>query len=66
VSATENVHAAVELMRLRRRHEDLYRRRERLQETVGHYPNAVNLQRLAALVAEQQVMESRIAELEAI
>jgi hypothetical protein len=65
VSTTENLHTAVELMRLRRRHEDLYRRRERLQETVGHYPNAVNMQRLAALVAEQHAMEQRIAELEA-
>lgn len=65
MSTTENLHTAVELMRLRRRHEDLYRRRERLQETVGHYPNAVNMQRLAALVAEQHAMEQRIAELEA-
>jgi hypothetical protein len=57
---------AVELMRLRRRHEDVYRRRERLQETVGHYPNAVNMQRLAALVAEQHAVELQIAQLEAV
>ena len=65
MSAPENFETAVELMRLRRQHEELDRRRERLQETVGHYPNAVNSQRLATLVAEQQAMELRIAALEA-
>jgi hypothetical protein len=66
VSAPENFETAVELMRLRRRHEDVHRRREQLQETVGHYPNAVNTQRLAALIAEQRAMELRMAELESV
>ena len=39
--------------------------REQLQERVGHFPNAVNTQALAAVIAEQQVVELRIAELEA-
>lgn len=65
MSAPENFDTAVELMRLRRRHEDVFRRREQLQERVGNYPNAVNQRHLADLIAEQHAMERRIAELEA-
>jgi hypothetical protein len=66
LSTTEDFETAVELMRLRRRHEQIHHRREQLQERVGHFPNAVNTQALAAVIAEQQVVELRIAELEAI
>jgi hypothetical protein len=66
VSTPENFETAVELMRLRRRHEQVYHRREQLQERVGHFPNAVNTEALAAVIAEQHLVELRIAELEAI
>ena len=64
MSPPTNFEKAVELLRLRRRHEHVFARREQLQERVGHYPNAVNRRHLAALVAEQRAMELRIAELE--
>jgi hypothetical protein len=65
LSTPENFETAIELLRLRRRHENVHQRREQLQERVGHYPNAVNTQALAAVIAEQQAVELRIAELEA-
>ena len=56
----------MELLRLRRLCEHVGERRERLQERVGHYPNAVNKRQLAALAAEQAAVELQIAQLEAV
>jgi hypothetical protein len=66
LSAVEDFDTAVELLRLRRLYEHVEQRRERLQERVGHYPNAVNERQLAALVAEQAAVELQISQLEAI
>jgi cell division protein FtsB len=66
LSTAANFDTAVELLRLRRLRESIWRRREQMQERVAHYPNAVNQRQLAALVAEQSAVELQIAQLEAI
>ncbi len=66
MSTPENFETAVELLRLRRLREHVGQRREQLQERVGHYPNAVNMRQLAALVAELNAVELQIAQLEAV
>ena len=66
MSTPENFETAVELLRLRRLRDHVEQRHEQLQERVGHYPNAVNMRQLAALVAELNAVELQIAQLEAV
>jgi hypothetical protein len=64
--SSEAIDVQMALLQLRRRHQEVFRRREQLQERVGHYPNPVNTRQLAELLAQQAAMELQIARLEAI